>query len=57
MEPRCKAAHENGWKIGVLPDVFCYHIGEVSALNKRKYPGRFVDVKDWKTLEPVKRFW
>lgn len=57
LEPRCKAAHDAGWKIGVLPDVFCYHIGEYSALNEKPYPGRFVPVKDWKTLEPVKRFW
>jgi GT2 family glycosyltransferase len=57
LEPRCKAARASGWDIGVLKNVFCYHIGEVSALNDKPYPGKFVKVKDWQTLEPVKRYW
>ena len=57
LEPRCMAAHDSGWLIGVMVNVFCYHIGEYSALNGAEYPGRFVEVKDWRTLEPVKRMW
>ena len=57
MEPRCKAANESGWLIGVMIEVFCYHIGEVSALNGAAYPGRDILVIDEKTLEPEKRYW
>ena len=57
MAPRCETARKLGWSIGVLQETFCYHIGEDSALTGGKYQGRFVDVVDWDTLEPKKRYW
>lgn len=57
MEPRCKLAKQYGWKAGVLINVFCYHIGEMSALTGEPYPGRFVPVVDSETLEPETRYW
>jgi len=50
---RCHKAHALGWDIGFLSNVYCYHIGKHSEITGQPYGGAFVDVADWKTLEPV----
>jgi GT2 family glycosyltransferase len=53
MERRCKMAHRNGWKIGYLHGVYCYHTGKHSQLTNGPYLGRTIEPKNWLTLEPV----
>lgn len=50
---RCGAARAEGWKVGYLENIYCYHIGRVSSNTGGEYTnGPFVKPKDWKTLEP-----
>jgi len=53
LESRCSVAHQSGWKIAYLKDVYCYHIGENSVLTGKKYKGKFIQPVDWNTLSPV----
>lgn len=52
MEPRCQAAHRDGWKIGYLTHIYCYHIGVNSVLDGKPYKGEFIRPIDWDTLRP-----
>lgn len=56
MERRCKMAHKNGWQIGYLKNVYCYHTGKHSELTGERYGGRFIEPVDWKTLTPPQRY-
>lgn len=53
-EWRCKAALENGWDVGFLTNVFCYHFGKESVLKGGEYQGRFIEPVNWETLRPSK---
>ena len=52
MEWRCKVALDNGWKIGYIRDVHCYHFGKYSVLMGGSYKGKFIEPSNWDTLEP-----
>jgi hypothetical protein len=57
MEWRCKKALAEGWQIGVLANVWCYHAGKESVLTGQAYPGRTIAPTDWQTLVPPEEWW
>ena len=52
IEPLCVSAREAGWKLGYLTGTFCYHTGRASVQDGQAYKGKFIEPKDWETLEP-----
>jgi hypothetical protein len=48
---RCFRARENGFRVGYLTDVYCYHFGAVSARDDKEKE-RILKPIDMKTLKP-----
>jgi len=49
---RCRRAQELGLKVGYLTDVYCQHIGRISARDEKDVSDAIMDVTDPKTLRP-----
>jgi len=52
---RCHKAHQLGWDIGFLSNVYCYHIGHQSEITGQPYGGAFIPPVSWETLEPPEK--
>jgi len=49
---RCKRAQKLGLKVGYLTNVYCQHIGRISARDEKDVSSAIMDVADSKTLRP-----
>ncbi len=53
---RCRRAGELKLKVGYITDIYCQHIGRVSARDEKDISNAIMDVIDPKTLRPPKEW-